>query len=161
MIKQDKHLNKARQTVYRLIKSRWHSEKEIYDKLLLRGFDNKEIKETLGYFKEINLINDYNFAESLIDYRLHKAFGLKRISEELEQKGVRKEIIEELINKKKSSCNETDTVINLIRKRLERLKTSQRSKEKIKSQIYAYLIRRGFQEAAVSNAVNQSFETTV
>lgn len=145
----------GRKYVFRLLSARPRSEEELRQKLAFKGFDPEITEEVTNYFKKLNLINDREFARAWIENRLNKPLGFKAIIKELRQKGIREELIAELTGQKKASFDERAAVRELAEKRWPRLKSSHKPKESLKSQLYAYLIRRGFPNEIVCDTVNK------
>ncbi len=77
-----------------LLKFRLRSEKEIRLRLKKKKFDSKIIDETAAFLKDKDFINDNNFAHLWLESRLKRPLGLRRIKEELRQKGIAREIID-------------------------------------------------------------------
>lgn len=148
-------LTYGRNYVFRLLSARPRGEKELRQRLAFRGFDPEITEELTNYFKKLNLINDREFARAWIENRLNKPLGFKAIIKELRQKGIREEIIAELIEQKKASFDELTAVRELAERRWARLKSSNKPKESLKSQLYAYLVRRGFPNEIVCDTVKK------
>ena len=148
-----KKRSKARESVYRLLKYRFRSEKEIADKLKIKGFDKATIDETIRYFKDLEIIDDRQFARGWISSRLNKPFGPKRIQHELDQKGIARHIIEEELHDAFDAYSEADVVLNLARKRTQKYKGIEPLKAK--QRLFGYLSRRGFSTEAIYKAINQ------
>lgn len=148
-------LGSGRGYCLKLLSARGRSEKELRQRLALKGFSPRITEDLTDYFKKINLINDREFARGWIESRLNKPLGFKAIIKELRQKGIREEIICELIEQKKASFDEPSAVRELAEKRWSRLKDSNKPEESLKSQLYAYLIRRGFPSETVCDTVNK------
>lgn len=144
---------KAKNYCFLLLKFRPRSEKEFYSRLKRKKFEEPLIRQTLGFLKEKGFIDDNYFARSWIDSRLKKPLGLRRIRQELRQKGVDKQTIESNIEKIKNSYSEESVVSQLARRRLDKSKGIDPGKLKVR--IYAYLLRRGFSPETVINALNQ------
>ncbi len=147
-------LGQGRGYVFRLLSARPRSENELRQKLALKGFTPRITRDLTDYFKKLNLINDREFARAWIESRLNKPLGFKAIIKELRQKGIREEIIVELIEQKKASFDEPAAVRELAEKRWSRLKNSNKPEESLKSQLYAYLIRRGFSNEIVCETID-------
>lgn len=136
-----------------LLKFRPRSEKEIYQCLRKKKFNDEIIKETLTFLKDKDFINDAKFSRVWIESRLKRPLGLRRIREELKLKGIDKEIINSQMEEIKKNYSEEDIVAEIIRKRLKRLKGIE--PQKAKRRIFSYLLRRGFSPGIVMDAVNQ------
>ena len=144
---------KAKEFVFRLLKNRHHSEKEIRDKLEKRKFNTSVIEETIGYFKKITLIDDRTFTKHWIASRLAKPFGMNRIQFELETKGISKKIFEEEKQNTLAQYKEDEIVTRLAKRQRE--KYSHIDRMKIKQRVYGYLSRRGFNSQAITKAINE------
>ena len=84
----------ARNKAMDLLSRREHSYKELYDKLRLRDYDSDEIETALGKLVTENLLNDERFTGSYVHYRVQKGFGPLRIRNELSEKGVDNELVQ-------------------------------------------------------------------
>ncbi len=146
-------VTEAKNYIYRLLKIRIRSEREVRDKLRQKGFSEPTADEAVGYFKGIDLINDRLFTQKWIAWRLVKPFGLKRIKLELKEKGVAPELIEEQFTETKSDYSEEEIVARLAKRRAA--KHSGVPREKMKQRVYGYLMRRGFNPAAVFKAIKE------
>ncbi|HCI44970.1 MAG TPA: hypothetical protein DE315_05525 [Candidatus Omnitrophica bacterium] len=141
----------AKNYIYRLLKIRFRSEREVRDKLRQKGFSEPTADEAVGYFKGIDLVNDRLFAQKWITWRLAKPFGLKRVRLELKEKGVAPELIEEQFAQVKPDYAEEEVVARLAKR--QAAKHSGVPREKMKQRVYGYLMRRGFNPAAVFKAI--------
>lgn len=148
-------LNSGRNYLFRLIKFRIRSEKELKDKLKAKLYDGPTIEELIAYFKRLGYVNDKEFARSWIDYRLSKPLALRAIEMELKQKGIGREIINELISEKKGTLNEFEIARELAKTRLEKIRCRKDKDDKIRQKLYCYLSRRGFSSDIVSEVINQ------
>ena len=103
--------SEARNTVFRLLKFRLRSEKEIYGKLKAKNLPASVIKQTIEYFKALDLIDDCHFAQAWTSSRLKKPFGINRIRLELKENGIDQEIIDETIKEKTDKIR---TVVSMV-----------------------------------------------
>lgn len=146
-------LEKAKNYAFLLLKFRSRSEKELYRRLKKKKFDDNVIKETLSFLKEKNFINDIEFAKAWIAARLKKPLGLRRLRQELNLKGVNKEIIDNAITEVKENYNEKEAVEKIVGEKFRKLKGVE--PKKVRRRIYAYLLRRGFSADVVMEVFNQ------
>ncbi len=144
---------KIRNTIFRLLKIRERSIKEITDKLKSKNYSNQEINAAIIFFKDNNLLNDKRFAQQWIQWRLSKPFGLKRIAIELKIKGIAPETIQEELKSAKETINEEKMVRDLIECRLPKYKNIERSK--VLQRLYGYLSRRGFSPMIINKILYQ------
>ncbi|MDD2680002.1 MAG: regulatory protein RecX [Candidatus Omnitrophica bacterium] len=152
MNKRTESFDKARDYAFLLLKFRLRSENELAQRLKLKKIPAETIKEVISFLKEKKFIDDNIFASAWINSRLKRPLGLRRIRQELRQKGVAKEIIEEQAAKLKD-YSEDKTVLDLAKGRLSRLKGI--DPLSAKRRVYAFLLRRGFSPEIVIDTLNQ------
>ena len=146
-------LQKAREYAFLLLKFRLRSEKEIYSRLKQKKFAEEIIKETILFLKDKGFIDDSNFTKVWIESRLKRPLGLRRIKQELNLKGIAKEIIDTQLSQIKAGYFESDIVAKIAEARLSKLKDIE--PENIKRRLYAYLLRRGFSPEVVMDVIAQ------
>lgn len=145
----------AKNYIYRLLKIRFRSEREVRDKLRQKGFSEPTADEAVGYFKAIDLINDRQFARKWIASRLsrNKPFGVYRIRFELKEKGIEPELMKEELARATTDYSEADVVARLAKR--QAVKHPNIPREKVKQRVYGYLLRRGFNPAIVMKAIKE------
>ena len=143
----------AKNYCFGLLKFRARSEREIRDRLRQHKFDNLIITQVIEYLKNHKLLNDEDFALAWTRSRLVRPLGLKRIYFELKQKGIEKNIIDQVFGDIRATYNETEIVERLAKEKFEKLKRNTEP-NKAKQKIYAYLLRRGFSPDIVSDSVS-------
>lgn len=153
--KDNETLQKAKNYCFLLLKFRPRSEKEIYNSLKRKKFDEEVILAVCKSLKSSGFIDDKSFAKAWIGSRLKKPLGLRRIKQELKLKGIDDNLIESNIDEIGSKYSEADTVLKLAAAKLSKL--NGRDSGKIKKHLYGYLFRRGFAPDTIINAINQLF----
>jgi len=148
----------AKAIVFRFLKYRPRSEKEIISKLREKGIESEIITQALEYFRRTNLLNDRLFAHGWVASRLRKPYGLNRIRRELKQKGVSDEIIAGEFTLAQENYDELSAAQALAERRYRLNKGI--PKIKAKKRIYDYLVWRGFGFTIAQRAVNQVFSRT-
>jgi len=144
-------IEKARAYAFLLLKFRLRSENELLTRLKQKGFSEQVSKNTVNFLKEKEFIDDRIFAKGWVASRLKRPFGLRRIKQELAQKGLDKNIIEDLLSQAKKDYSEEQIVSQLAGQRFLRLKGIEPQKAKMR--VYAYLLRRGFSPEIVGEIV--------
>ena len=71
-----------------ILSRREHSRIELRTKLLAKEFSVEQVDKVLDVLAHEGLQNDQRFAESYIRFRSRRGFGLRRLLQELEQRGV-------------------------------------------------------------------------
>lgn len=145
-------MQKAKEYAFLLLKFRLRSEKELAERLKRKKFSEEVIRETVAFLKEKKFIDDTLFARSWIQSRIKRPLGLRRIKQELNLKGIEKEVIESQISELKEAYCEEDIVSELAQERFSKLKgIDPRAAQR---RVYAYLIRRGFSPDIVIDVIN-------
>jgi len=142
---------KAREYAFLLLKFRLRSEKELAQRLRQKGFSEELSRETVNFLKDRDFINDRIFAKGWVSSRLKRPFGLRRIKQELMQKGLDKETIVETLAQAKVGYDEISIVRLLAEQKFSKLKGIEPLKAR--QRVYAYLMRRGFSPDIISNII--------
>lgn len=155
----DAEIGKLMERIYGLSNIRQRSEKEIRDFLKRISFKRKikgieeispiVIESTIDRAIKKGLINDEQFAKAWVEAR-GKKYGPIRIKQELLQKGIDREIIEEVFRQQPTG-NSEEVVQKLLEKRLERWKNL--DPMHFRKKAYDYLLRRGFRYDLVKSII--------
>lgn len=145
-------ISKARVYVLKMLQRRPYSIGEVAAKLALKKFDEKEAEAAIAYAQDLQLLDDRAFTRSWITYRLARPFGFKRIQLELRQKNVSQDIIEEIMAEFKGQ-DQMQTVLDLARRRLARLKDLEPIKQK--RRLMDFLLRRGYDPDLTMKVIKQ------
>ena len=139
--------------VYKLLSYRDRSEKEVREKLIRKGFNNKVVEDTLNYFKENRFIDDRRFAEALKRDAAGNKF-LSRIGtrDYMMKKGIPADIADEFLA---PDDDYMETAGKLVEKKLRHMKGL--DEQTIKKRLWGLLSRRGF-SYDISNKVLKSFD---
>lgn len=143
----------AREAVFRLLRVRSRSEKEIRDRLIRKGFSQENIDGVVQYFKDIDLINDRQFTRKWIASRLVKPFGANRIRFELKEKGVDDSLVQEELEQAMQAYCEFEAVAELAKRQAVKYRGIEAGK--MRQRVYAYLCRRGFSYQTVMKAIRE------
>ena len=146
-------IKKAKNYAFLLLKFRPRSEKEIYQRLKNKKFNEEIINDTIAFLKEKEFIDDNYFAKAWIQSRIKRPLGLGRLRAELKVKGVDKEIIDSQIEEIKKDYAEEDIVKAIAKAKISKLKGVEPLKAK--RRILGYLLRRGFSAEIAFDVVGQ------
>ncbi|KAF3983700.1 MAG: regulatory protein RecX [Methylococcales symbiont of Hymedesmia sp. n. MRB-2018] len=72
----------------RLLTRREHSQKELRDKLALRGFDHSQTQGVIDALKQQGWQSDQRFFESYARHRIKKGFGPIKIKADIQKHGI-------------------------------------------------------------------------
>jgi len=133
----------AKEKALKLLELRPRSERELKQKLRQKGFTEKIIFEVVSDLKRVDLINDEKFAESWASSRLNnKPMGKFLLKQELFRKGIKKELIEDVIRKSFEDEKEVELAAKLLEKRKRLFQNLEN--RKIQKKLSDFLLRRGF-----------------
>lgn len=139
----------CRTYLYNQIASYLKTAKGYYDKLVSKGFPRDIAASAVEKAIEEGYINDASFAESYI--RTHGANkGVYRLKNELKQKGVPSQIVEEAL---KDLQTDPEEILRIA----EKLARSVPDGPTKKSKVYAKLARRGYPYEEISAALSRLF----
>ena len=136
-----------------MLKFRPRSEREIRQRLELKHYSPAVVAQTTEFLKSKRFIDDADFSRVWAQSRLEKSYGLRRIKAELKLKGVDSGIIEQVCGALALKYPEEETVGGLAREKFRQYKGTE--PQKAKQRIFAYLIRRGFSPAIVTDVTEQ------
>lgn len=91
-------LNQVQNAAIRLLARREHSQIELRQKLLQRGYSLELIQQVLEKLIQKKILNEDRFVESYIRARSSKGYGSVRIINELQQRGISAELIADFID---------------------------------------------------------------
>lgn len=143
---------KAKNYCFLLLKYRPRSENELGQRLKQKGFPGEVVSAVVRFLKEKKYIDDEAFAKAWAAWRREKGFGPRRISRELKLKGVSSGIISRQLAGAVKEDSEEEAVYQAARIKLATY--ANLPEEKIRQRLYGYLLRRGFPEESVIEAIN-------
>lgn len=148
---------KARECAYRLLKYRERSEKEIRDRLKVKGFSGDICGKVVSELTEMGYIDDRRFAnmaaENIIKFR---PGGLMFVRSALRSKGISDEIIDAVISDIKASYDERSAAYKLAVTRAGNF--SGVDPDKAKQRIYNFLLRRRFSRETIIGVLREIYD---
>lgn len=146
-------LIRCKESALRIIERSYKTEKEMRDKLKLKGYEDNSINKSVEFLKEYNFINDRNYTKAFISDKLNSA-GSQKIKYTLMQKGINKEIIDEELCKLNQD-NEKNAAFNIAKKKFDIIKKKESDNYKISGKLYRYLVSKGYGYDVVSDVVKE------
>ena len=146
-------VNKAKERALRLLEYRKRSTSEVVQRLRKAGFAEDVIDEVVARLVDIGLLNDADFSQSWVSYRLAaKGMGKSRIMWELRLKGVSSDVAEEALSTVDADT-EYQSAIDAARRRWDKDRDPDlRAK---RQRLVAYLKRHGFDWDVVNRIVSE------
>jgi len=156
-------VGKLMERIYRLFSVRARSEREVYDYLKNLSFKRKikgkeVISDTVAVFlieklKRKGLINDMEFAKAWAEARRKtRQKGTRAIKAELFQKGIDKEIIEEVVSRE-SLVSEEELAKLALEKKMRVWKNL--DPQKLRQKAIEFLLRKGFEYDLVKGIIEK------
>lgn len=142
---------RCKNSALKIIERSYKTEKEVREKLLLKGYEERHIENSIQFLKEYKFLNDEYYAEAFIRDKLSSK-GSARIKQDLIKKGIPRDIIEEKIEGIDKS-SEKDTARELAEKKLRVIRKSENDTYKISGKLYRFLISKGYTYDIVKEVV--------
>ncbi len=117
---------------------RMHSKRELYEKLLKKGYEKRVIMTALDKLEEYHYVDDNLFAKLFIEQ--NKNYSKKMLENKLKQKGISPDIIFENF----SSYEDNDEILLCKRQAEKYIKGKDISKDGAVQKLFASLARKGF-----------------
>ena len=144
---------RCKSSALRIIEKSYKTEKEVRDKLILKGYEDNSINKSIEFLKEYNFINDINYTKIFIREKL-KSQGSQKIKYALIQKGISKDNIEEELSNLNKE-NEKNVALNIAKKKLDIIKKKENDNYKISGKLYRYLISKGYEYDVTNEVVKE------
>ena len=142
---------KCKNSALKIIERTYKSEKELRDKLVLKGYDDHIIKLTINFLREYNLLNDTNYAKMYVKDRSRNQ-GKNKIKYKLIQKGIDENIIEEELNKiYKDEIKKV--VYEMALKKYRVLSKRENDNYKLTQKLYRFLMGKGYDYDLIKDVV--------
>lgn len=152
IVEEDNYL-KCKNNALKIIERSYKTEKEIFDKLKQKGYDEKVIARAIDFLISYNFLNDENYTAMYIKDKI-KAEGRKKIKFSLLRKGIDEHIIEEKL-KEIDSSQELDTAFELAQRKYKTIIKAEKDNRKIYKKLGDYLLRRGYSFEEVKKVLSQ------
>jgi regulatory protein len=144
----------ALQRALRYLSYRPRSEAEVRSHLRQRGCTATAIERSVERLRQLNYLNDGNFARSWAAAKVAGGYGPKRIEQELKAKGVGPAIIRAVVTEAFSEGEEAHAR-RLLEKRYRKLELND---DKTLRRAVAFLQRRGYSSKVIYDTLKYSVE---
>lgn len=147
-LKNDAVKDKAKTRAFDLISRRPRSSWELHDYLKRKDYEEDVINSTLETLSDLGYVNDLDFAKRWVENRrLLKASSKRRLRQELKQKRVSDEIIDQVLEE-----DETDER-EVLRELIARKRKQTKYQDNLK--LMQYLSRQGFPYDLIKEAISE------
>jgi len=156
-LENDKVKNKALNNAYMLLRIRPRSEREIRDRLKLKGYERGLVEDMVASLKKTGEIDDLKFATFWIQSRMHQnPAGDVVLKHELKHKGVEPDVIEAVLKHKAENYDEYAIALPMAEERFRRFGKIDR--RKALKRVYDFMLRRGFKYDTVQRIISELTE---
>jgi len=153
-IREEAGIKLARKSAIRLLSARDRSEQEIRERLNLQGFDADVAEEAILQLVSMGYINDSLFARKYVSDRLKlKPMSKKALAAELQKKGIKRELIDEVIGE--YEVDEPSMAYRMAKKKFGKYDAAD---PVIQKKIYSFLAYRGYSSDVIQNVLEQMQE---
>ena len=138
----------AKEKALALLDKRDYSRAELLRKLAEKDFDEAEATEAVDRLVELGFVDDARYAPIIVRHYAAKGYGPQRVRQELQKRGIPKELWDEALAE---MPEQDDTLDRLIRSKLG---GKEPSKENL-SRVSAALQRRGYGWQEIREAIER------
>jgi regulatory protein len=131
-----------------LLRSMDRTEYQLRQKLIQGEYPSEVIDRAIDYVKSFGYVNDRSYAERYLESRQNSK-SRRQITMELMQKGISREVIQEICEEKEPA-DETSLILRWMEKK--KYDPSQ-ADQKEKQRMYQFLMRKGFSSGQVMKAL--------
>ena len=154
---EDKTRARALNNAYMLLRIRPRSEREVRDRLKLKGYGLSLVDEIVESLKKAGDIDDIKFAALWIESRMHQnPAGDVVLRHELKHKGVEDGIIESALRTKAENYDEYAIAMPMAEERF--LRFSKIDRRKALKRVYDFMLRRGFKYDTIQRILGELTE---
>lgn len=144
---------KCKNSALRIVEKTYKSQKEIKDKLTLKGYDKDTIEKTIDFLKEYSFINDESYTKMYVKDKI-KNQGHNKIKYSLIRKGISEDIIKEELAFIDGD-SEREAAYSLAQKKHNLLSKKEDDKYKLSQKLYRFLMSKGYGYDIVSEVVKK------
>lgn len=150
-IKQEVVTKRAKKRVLHLLEKMARSEAQIRVKLRQNHYTDDVINDAIEYAKKFGYIDDHNYARSYGQMKMAQK-SKKELYFGLLSKGIEKEIITEVLEELYMAEDESELIIKLIRKKMNKVHSTD---PKEIQKINGFLMRKGFPYDQIKEAMEK------
>lgn len=152
-IMQEVLLKRAKLRAMHLLTKMDRTKAQLCRKLQENGYPQSIVDAAVAYVESFGYINDLEYARRYVEFQ-KKGKGQARLKMELAQKGIDRQIIQQVFEEDFFENNQ-EVILELIRKKR---KNDGPMDEKEKQRIYAFLLRRGFSSSEILDILRKKDE---
>jgi len=145
----------GKRVAYRFLNYKQRSEKEVRKKLKEKKLSDGSIDIVISSLKDLKYINDESYAKSYLQSKiLRKPEGKRVLKMKLADKGIPKEIAENILSEQYPPETETEKAAELLRKYEKKVRAKTPAEKKQKC--FRFLLSKGFDFDTVNEVLRQN-----
>lgn len=148
------NFDKYYEKTIRFLSFRPRSEKEIKDYLIKKKVDDLTTKKIIEKLKQHKFLNDEEFTKWWIEQRTRvKPRASRLIKFELKQKGIVRELVDEVFEQLSENTTDFEKALGLAQKRMARYKNEE--PQKVYEKMARFLASKGFSWDTIKQVIDQ------
>ena len=152
----DDQLQKAKDAAYRYLSYRARSVAEVRGKLTEKEFAAEVVAEVVADLQRQQLLDDHEFARRWVEARLPRAYGARKLAQDLRHKGVAAGVVDEVLAEYAPALDSRERTVALLSKQAWRYRGL--APDKAKRRMLGLLARRGCDAEMARAAVEQVWQ---
>ncbi|GAA0718116.1 hypothetical protein GCM10008905_04480 [Clostridium malenominatum] len=152
VIEEDNYI-KGKSDSLKFLGKSYKTQKQIYDKLLDKGYDVNTINRVIDFLEEYDFVDDERYAELYIKEKMTKE-GTNKIKFSLLSRGIKEEIIMEKLEEIDSSVGD-DALLKVAESKYNQIVKGEDDKRKIYKKLSEFLFRKGYDWENIKGVVNK------
>jgi len=151
---------KAKDVAFKFLEKTMKTESQLRDKLLEKEFDQVTVDRVVLLLKEYKLLDDHKYALQFLTEKL-RSRGLKKVSFELHQKGISKEVLDEVLETMETGSIEEESCVKLAEKKFREIQKKEVDRYKQKSKLYSFLAGKGYDYETINSVIRRVMDETL
>jgi regulatory protein len=148
-----------KQRAFLYLGRRQHSTSELRIKLKQKGYETELINEVIEDLKSKNYLDDTEFAKMFVEEKIKlKHWGEQKLRSELIKKGIKFEVISDVLRNIISEEDNLNNVITVASKKYDTLRNRKLDKDVIKKKLITFLNSRGYDYAVIKEVCDELIE---
>lgn len=147
-IAKEDNFKKAKRDALRIIEKSYKTEKEVYNKLIAKGYEEPMVNKAIEFLDSYNFVDDEKYAKAYVKDKI-KAQGRDKISYSLAAKGIDSDTIKESLAAIDVEA-EFDGAKKLGIKKYEALVKRESDKRKVQMKLKQFLASKGYSWEMIS-----------
>lgn len=153
-IAQEDDYFKAKDTAFKFLEKNMKTENQLRDKLLEKEFEPFTIDLVVVLLKEYKLLDDHRYTQQFLAEKL-RSRGLKKVTFELHQKGITKEVLQEVLDTMDTGSIEEESCFKVAEKKYREIQRKEVDRYKQKNKLYTFLAGKGYDYETINSVIRR------